>query len=174
MLQTEDDENHDRRNNQRRKFDSAPVPVRLRRQLLSIADSPLRRWGEEVKSIASMVAENYEDEQLRNTFGDLVMQLLAEQPLKTPFVAAVVLVGNTLQPGIVDIILSRIASSLETRIALGEWREVKLHLKFLACLQSCLEGDGVFPILEELFNRAADLQTASSEDVSLHHPRHLI
>lgn len=28
-----------------------------------------------------------------------------------------------------------------------------------------LEGEGVFPVLEELFSRAADLQTASSEDV---------
>ena len=43
---------------------------------------------------------------------------------------------------------------------------MKLYLKFLACLQACLEGDGVFPLLEELFSRAADLQTASSDDVS--------
>ena len=28
------------------------------------------------------------------------------------------------------------------------------------------EGDGIFAILEELFNRAVDLQTESSEDVS--------
>ena len=33
-------------------------------------------------------------------------------------------------------------------------------------MQDILEGDGVFPILDELFSRAADLQTASSEDVS--------
>jgi nuclear cap-binding protein subunit 1 len=45
---------------------------------------------------------------------------------------------------------------------------VKLYLKLLACLQGCLEGDGVFPLLEELFSRAADLQTASSDDVSIY------
>lgn len=120
-----------------------------------------------MQSIAHMVAENYDDENLRNTFHDLAMQLLLEQPLKTPFVAAVVLVINTLKPELVDEVLARLAQALESKIALGEWRDAKLYLKFLACLQSLLEGDGVFPLLEELFSRAADLQTASSDDVSL-------
>ena len=113
-----------------------------------------------------MVAENHDDENLRKMFLDLVTQLLLEQPLKTPFVAAVVLIINTLKPEFVDEILGRIAQNTAEKIAQGEWRDVKLLLKFLACLQSLLEGDGLFPILEELFSRAADLQTASSDDVS--------
>ncbi|KAF4469734.1 hypothetical protein FALBO_3380 [Fusarium albosuccineum] len=159
----DDDDHYDRRH-QRRRVDSAPLPVRVRRQLLSIADSPLRRWADEVQSIAHMVAENHDDENLRNTFLDLVTQLLLEQPLKTPFVAAVVLMINTLKPEFVDEILGRLAQATEQKIAEGAWRDVKLFLKFLACLQSLLEGDGVFPLLEELFSRAADLQTASSDD----------
>ena len=144
-----------------------PVPVRLRRQLVGIADSPLRRWSEEVQSIARLVADNYDDENLRSTFVGLALQLAIEQPLKTPFVAAVVLVANTLKPEIVDAVLEALAKETEGKIAKGEWREVKLYLKFLACLQACLQDDGVFPLLEELFSRAADLQTASSEDVSV-------
>lgn len=140
--------------------------MRVRRQLLGIADSPLRRWAEEVQSIAHMVADNHDDENLRNMFLDLVVQLLLEQPLKTPFVAAVVLIINTLKSEFVDDILARLAQVTQDKIAEGAWRDVKLLLKFLACLQSLLEGDGVFPLLEELFSRAADLQTASSDDVS--------
>ena len=119
-----------------------------------------------------MVAENHEDENLKNTFFDLVMQLCLEQPLKTPFVAAVVLVINTLKQELVDEILARLAHAVEEKIGQGEWRGVKLYLKFLACLQSLLEGDGVFPLLEELFSRAADLQTASSDDVSVTPMKH--
>ncbi|KAH6892219.1 MIF4G like-domain-containing protein [Thelonectria olida] len=159
----DDDDHYDRRH-QRRRTDSAPLPVRVRRQLLSIADSPLRRWNEEVQSIAHMVAENYEDENLRNSFLDLVLQLSVEQPLKTPFVAAVVLIINTIKPELADEVLARLAKAIEDGIAKGEWRDVKLYLKFVACLQSLLEGDGLFPVLEELFSRAADLQTASSDD----------
>lgn len=166
FLSLDDDDHYDRRN-QRRRVDSVPLPVRVRRQLLSIADSPLRRWADEVQSIANMVAENHDDENLRSMFLDVVLQLLLEQPLKTPFVAAVVLLINTLKPEMVDIVLARLAQETEDKIAKGEWRDVKLLLKFLACLQACLEGDGLFPILEELFERAADLQTASSDDVSL-------
>lgn len=141
--------------------------MRVRRQLLSIADSPLRRWNEEVQSIAHMVADNYDDENLRNTFLDLSMQLVLEQPLKTPFVAAVFLIINTLKPELLDQVLAKLAQATESKIKQGEWRDVKLYLKFLACLQACMEGDGLFPVLEELFSRAADLQTASSDDVSL-------
>jgi hypothetical protein len=118
-----------------------------------------------VQSIARLVADNYDDENLRNTFVNLAMQLVVEQPLKTPFVAAVVLVANTLKPEIVGAILTLVAQETESKIAQGEWKHVKLYLKFLACLQACLQGDGIFPLLEELFSRAADLQTASSEDV---------
>lgn len=114
-----------------------------------------------------MVTDNYDDDMnLRETFINLSMQLIVEQPLKTPFVAAVVLLANTRKPELVDLVLARATHGIEASIGRGEWREVKLHLKFLACLQSCFEGDGLFPLLEELFSRAADLQTASSDDVS--------
>ncbi|KAI1823171.1 MIF4G like-domain-containing protein [Xylaria intraflava] len=157
-----DDDELDRRS-QRRRYD-APLPVRIRKQLLGLAESPLRRWHEEVQSIAHIIAENAEDQELQTSLLDLIPRLVLEQPLKTPFVAAVVLIVNSLNPELLDALLARIASATEERAREGEWRDVKLYLKFLACLQSCLEGDGLFPVLEELFSRAVDLQTASSDD----------
>ncbi|KAI0024428.1 MIF4G like-domain-containing protein [Xylariomycetidae sp. FL0641] len=157
-----DDDDYDRRP-QRRRYE-APLPVRIRKQLLSLAESPVRRWHEEVQSLAHIIADNYEDEELQTSFLALVPQLLLEQPLKTPFVAAVVLVANTLKPQIVTDLLARITAATEEKVKAGEWREVKLFLKFLACIQGCLEEDGLFPLLEELFSRAGDLQTASSDD----------
>lgn len=115
-----------------------------------------------------MVTENYEDENLRNTFVNLSLQLAVEQPLKTPFVGAVLVVANALKPELLDVVLARLANELEQNVGQGQWREVKLLLKLLACLQGCLEGSGIFPLLEDLFMRAADLQTASSEDVGHH------
>lgn len=140
--------------------------MRVRKGLLAIAENPMRPWHEEVRSIADLMTDNYDDELLRGNFVDLILQLALEQPLKTPFTAAVVLVANTNKPELIDRLLTKLAGAIEARIAEGEWRDVKLYLKLLACLQSLLEGDGVFPVLEELFSRAVDLQTASSEDVS--------
>jgi nuclear cap-binding protein subunit 1 len=162
-----DDDDYDRRP-QRRRHDYAPVPVRIRKQLLNLAESPLRRWHEEVQAIAQLVADNYDDAQLRAGFLDLVLQLVVEQPLKTPFVAAVIVMCNALRPELVEEVLVRAAPLTQAKVREGEWRDVKLYLKFLACLQSCLAGDGVFPILEELFNRAVVLQTEDSVDVSAH------
>ncbi|KAF9881141.1 hypothetical protein CkaCkLH20_01291 [Colletotrichum karsti] len=138
--------------------------VRVRRQLLSLAESPLRRWHEEVQSIAHVVADNAEDTELRESFVSLVLQLALEQPLKTPFVAGVILLVNTLKGEIVDEILAKLSAATQEKIEAGQWRDVKLYLKLLACLQSCLDDEGIFPVLEELFNRAVDLQTASSDD----------
>lgn len=76
------------------------------------------------------------------------------------------MVANPESPDLAREALTRAASVLNKYFKSGLWREVKLVLRFLACLQGILEGDGVFPILEELFSRAVDLQTASSEDVS--------
>jgi hypothetical protein len=139
----------------------------VRKQLVAIAENPMRPWHEEAQAIATLFNDNWDDELLRANFVDLVLQLAVEQPLKTPFVAAVVLIANATRPEVVDLLLGKLAALVEGRIGQGEWREAKLYLKLLACLQGCLKGEGVFPVLEELFARAVDLQTASSEDVSL-------
>ncbi|KAI1867895.1 uncharacterized protein JN550_006702 [Neoarthrinium moseri] len=160
-----EDDDYDRRP-QRRRYNDAPPPahIRIRKQLLVLAESPLRGWHEEVQSIAHLVAENYDKDEVKTGFLDLVAQLVIEQPLKTPFVAAVLLIANSVRTEIVTDVLNKIAPLTEQQIAVGEWRSVKLYLKFLACLQSCLDGDGLFPVLEELFNRAVELQTSNSDD----------
>jgi nuclear cap-binding protein subunit 1 len=86
--------------------------------------------------------------------------------LKIPFVAATVLVANAQSPELVAEVLKAASEAAQNYINIGAWREVKLVVRFLGCLQCIYEGDGVFPLLEELFARAVDLQTASSEDVS--------
>lgn len=90
---------------------------------------------------------------------------VVEQPFKIPFVAAVVLVANVQKPELTASILGKAGEMAQSYIAAGEWREVKLVVRFLGCLQGIFEEDGIFPLLEELFSRAVDLQTASSEDV---------
>ena len=81
--------------------------------------------------------------------------------------AAVVVIVNFLKPEAAQEILARAGLALQKHLVAGAWREVKLVLRFLGCLQGLLEGDGIFNILDELFSRAVDLQTASSEDVSV-------
>jgi nuclear cap-binding protein subunit 1 len=78
-----------------------------------------------------------------------------------------ILLANARKPEFTPEILSKVGEALQKHLNLGEWREVKLYLRLLGGLQGMFEGDGVFPILDELFSRAADLQMKSSEDVSL-------
>lgn len=90
-----------------------------------------------------------------------------EQPLKIPFIAAIVLLVNVKKPELAEDVLKKIGPALQDYIDEGCWREVKLCLRFLGCLQGLFGGEGVFGVLDELFQRASELQTESSEDVSL-------
>ena len=90
-----------------------------------------------------------------------------EQPFKTPFVAAIIIAINPQRPQVAQEVLARAAAVTQEYLEAGSWREVKLVLRFFGCVQGLLDGDGVLPILDELFSRAVDLQTASSEDVSV-------
>lgn len=100
-----------------------------------------------------------------STFHALIATRIVEQPFKIPFAAAIVLVANPQKQEITQDILQRAGAAMQKYLEEGAWREVKLVLRFLGCLQGLFEGDGVFAVLEELFSRAVDLQTASSEDV---------
>lgn len=93
------------------------------------------------------------------------MLSVVEQPFKIPFVAVAVIYANQQKPEIAEEILARAGQKSQRLVETGSWREFKLVLRFLACLQRICEGNGVFPILDELFNKAADLQEASAEDV---------
>lgn len=86
--------------------------------------------------------------------------------MKIPFLAATGLVAYNLKSELGTELLNKASAALQKYINSGSWREVKLLLRFMAGLQSAFEGDGIFPLLEELFARAVDLQTTSSEDVS--------
>ncbi|KAB8256014.1 MIF4G like-domain-containing protein [Aspergillus pseudonomiae] len=157
-----EDDDYDRR--QRRRYEE-PLVAKVRRQLLTIAESAARRAEDDVVTIAKSVADNYEDEELRQAFVDISVDLALEQPLKIPFIAATVLAANAYRSELVSDILTKASEYLQHYINNGAWREVKLLLRFLGCLQILYEGDGIFPILEELFERAVVLQTASSEDL---------
>jgi nuclear cap-binding protein subunit 1 len=89
-----------------------------------------------------------------------------EQPFKIPHIAATFLYANDVNGDVAREMLARVSSRSQEAVDTGSWREFKLLLRFLACLQGIFEGDGVFPLLDELFSRAADQQTASQEDVS--------
>ena len=73
---------------------------------------------------------------------------------------------NVQKPEFATEILKTVGDALQKHLNAGEWRETKLYLRMLACLQGLFERDGIFTVLEELFSRAVELQTESSEDVS--------
>lgn len=161
-----DDEWEDRRDDRRptRRRTEEPIIGKLRRQLLTIAESPARDAEDDARDIARFTSDNYEDEEFKQSFLHLLVQLVKEQPFKIPFSAAVVLYLNDTKPEIVKDVLAATQKTTQENLEAGNWRTFKLLLRFLACLHGLFEGEGVFSVLDELFSRAVDLQAASSED----------
>lgn len=79
--------------------------------------------------------------------------------------AAVVLYANVEKAEAAEKVITQAGADLQQAIDIGDWRTVKLLLRFLACATQLFEEDGTWTIFDELFDRAVDLQTASSEDV---------
>lgn len=87
-----------------------------------------------------------------------------EQPFKITWTASVILLANARKPEFGADVIKKLGEEVQAHVDNGDWRAVKLYLRFLSCLQGLFEGDGVFPLLEEFFVKAADLQTKSSDD----------
>jgi nuclear cap-binding protein subunit 1 len=132
--------------------------------LLEIAEDPLRLPHEVAMNIAKLTADNWDDEYVRDTFSTVALKLVIEQPFKIPFVAGVVLYANAEKADIAKDVIEKAGLQLQQQLNAGQWRDFKLTLRFLAALSRLYEQDGILPILDELFDRAADLQAASPED----------
>ncbi|KHJ31202.1 putative cap binding protein [Erysiphe necator] len=157
-----DEEDYDRRPQRRRQEE--PLFARIRRQLLSVAESPVKRVEDEIISIAKTICDNVEDGELKAGFIELVIQLVIEQPFKIPFIAAVIMYADTIQRELVTEVLDKSVTKLNDSIQKGDWREVKLLMKFLGSLQGVLEGEGIWIVLQDLLTKAVDLQTENNEE----------
>lgn len=91
---------------------------------------------------------------------------ICEQPLKIPYISAIVLYANDTNGDFAKEVLLKTQKRAQVALEVGEWREFKLLLRFLAGLQTIFDEDGIFDLLENLFVRAADQQAASEDDVS--------
>ena len=143
----------------------APPGSRLKRGLLDIGEDDRRRASDEAFQWAKLATDNYEDEYVRDTFTTVILKLVVEQAFKIPFVAAVVLYAHQEKKELAADVVAKAGEQLQEFLEKGQWKEVKLMLRFLASLSRLYEEDGVLPIMDELFSRAVDLQTASRDDV---------
>jgi nuclear cap-binding protein subunit 1 len=126
----------------------------------------MRNPQAESRELAKGFVEHFDEPEVQGGVVDLVVQMCVEQPLKIPFVAATVLYMNDINMEVLDTVLKRAATATQEAVDVGDWRTFKLLLRFFACLQGILKDDGVFPVFQQLFNAAVDLQTGSQEDVS--------
>ncbi|PSK56622.1 hypothetical protein B9Z65_6246 [Elsinoe australis] len=156
------DDDNNTRPNQRRRFD--PPGTRLRKKILTLVDAGFVAPETEISEIVSLTVQNSSDDFVRDTFNDLVLSLALEQPCKVVFVAAAVVGVNAKAPEVVKELLGKTETAINRAVKKGDWRVVKLGLRFLGALQGIFEGEGVLAVLEELFQRAVDLQSQNPEE----------
>ncbi|CAK1365649.1 Nuclear cap-binding protein subunit 1 [Cercospora beticola] len=159
-----DDDDYDQGFRNQRQRQEPPPGTRIRKGLLEIGEDLLRLPHEVAANVAKLAADNYEDDYVKDTFRVASLKLVLEQPFKIPFIAAVVLYANAEKSEMTEDVIKHVAQELQAAMDAGKLKEVKLLLRFLACLGPLFEQDGIVPILDELFDKAADLQTASTED----------
>lgn len=162
----DDDEQRDYIKKPRPRYEE-PIASRIRRDIIFIGEETLQSSPQDhCAAFGRDIANNFDDDQVRGPLLDTLVAMLCEQPLKIPFIAAVMLYANDLNAEVSRELIARTSKKMAYALELGDWRDVKLLLRFHACLQGVLEGAGVFQILNQLFDWVIDLQSSSAEDVS--------
>ena len=151
--------------NPRPRHDAGPPGTRIRRGLLELGEDVVRPPADQAQAVARLIAEHFDDAYVRDVALTVTARLVLEQPFKIPHVAAVVLFARDENTAVARDVVAQAGSQLQEAVDGGKWRDVKLTLRFLACLGRLFAEDGLLPILNQLFERAVDLQTASTEDV---------
>ncbi|KAI5365253.1 Putative nuclear cap-binding protein subunit 1 [Septoria linicola] len=159
-----DDDDYDQGFRNQRQRQEPPPGTRIRKGLLEIGEDLLRLPHEVAANVAKLAADNYDDEYVKDTFRVASLKLVLEQPFKIPFIAAVVLYANGERSEMAEDLIKHVSQELQGAMDAGRLKDVKLLLRFLACLGPLFEQDGMLAVLDELFDKAADLQTASTED----------
>ena len=85
--------------------------------------------------------------------------------MKSAFAASIIIQLNQTRPELAGEILEKFGERTQAALDAGEWRTFKLLLRFLASVQSLFEDYKIVEVLLQLFDRAVDLQAASSDDV---------
>jgi nuclear cap-binding protein subunit 1 len=163
----EDEEPRDYVKRQTRPRYEEPIASKIRRDIIFIGEESLSSSpADHCAAFGRDIASNFEDDQVSGNLLDTLVAMICEQPLKIPFIAAVALYANDLNPAVSKELIARTSKKMTYALELGDWRDFKVLLRFHACLQDILEGPGVFTILNQLFDWVIDLQSSSAEDVS--------
>jgi nuclear cap-binding protein subunit 1 len=88
---------------------------------------------------------------------------VVEQPFKIPFVATVVRVANVDKEEIGKAVVNHFTTALNKFLALGAFTQIKLVLRFFACLGDMIGESGVLPLLEQLIAKLPDYQKEGDE-----------
>ncbi|EPS41080.1 hypothetical protein H072_5015 [Dactylellina haptotyla CBS 200.50] len=150
----QDDDDRDYRQ-QRPRYED-PM-VRLRKDVLAIAESPLIKVEDSIRSIAKSLSAHWDHEAIRKGFVTLIKTLVVEQPFKIPFVAAIVLCANAQKHEIGKLVLDEFAAQLQEYLDQCEWRNFKLTLRFMGSISCMLDGEGVAKVLTDLADLTGDL-----------------
>jgi hypothetical protein len=95
-----------------------------------------------------------------NGVGTDALFRVVEQPFKIPFVAALALVINSQNAEAGKLILDEFSKATQAYLTEGLLTRTKLLLRFFGCVQGMLEGDGVYPVLNAIVDKAAAVLSA--------------
>jgi hypothetical protein len=94
---------------------------------------------------------------------DANLRSVLDQPFKVPFVAAIVLVANAENSEVGKAVVEHFSGSLQKNLDHGAFTNVKLLLRFFACLGDMLEDKGAFLVLDHLADKVEACQTTGAE-----------
>ncbi|CCX07208.1 MIF4G like-domain-containing protein [Pyronema domesticum] len=152
----------------RPRYDREDALQRLRRETIQIAESPLVKIEDAVKNIAmAYISSVFESDEFRPGYLQCLHDLVTEQPFKIPFVATIVRVANAENAEAGKAVLDHMVEALQSYVNQGLFQQVKLMLRFFACLGDVLGELGIAPLLDEMIVKLESYKKEGDEGLVL-------
>ncbi|KAI5803149.1 MIF4G like-domain-containing protein [Geopyxis carbonaria] len=161
---SDDDDGDYRRGN---RYDREDSLAKLKRETIALADSPLVKIEDALQNVATGFIQNFDNEEFRASYLDCLHDLVIEQPFKIPFVATVIRVANLEKEEVAKVVVEHMGAALQKFLQLGLFTQVKLLMRFFACLGNVIGDDGVRPLLEQIIEKLPDYNKEGDEGLLL-------
>ncbi|OLL22271.1 Nuclear cap-binding protein subunit 1 [Neolecta irregularis DAH-3] len=161
-----DDDGRDRDSYRRPRISHAEETLkRIKRDFMCIADPRNKvRLDDDIAYVAKALAGDFSQNDIKAGFLSHLRSCVLEHPYKTPHFAAVIALANSREESIGKEILEYLIIATQAYLEQGQWRNVKLMLRFLACLSCMIEGEGIIEILEGLVSAVESSTTDGYAD----------
>lgn len=135
---------------------------RLRREIVELGEPSKFKLSASLQHLGDGLG-SVDSSEVRTSLLDTISAVIIEQPHKIPLLAGSIQIANVKSDIFGLVVVQMVHSKIQQFVKTGDYPKLKNFIRFLVCLAPMIEGEGVATLLEQLANKATELQNSEPE-----------